>query len=123
MKAGLFVTLETESRFDVTEHLADLSAQVRTARDSGFDSLWFPRHFVTGPSMRQFAASPVMGYLANLSGGMRMGTAVLLLPMLNPVLLAEEAATLDHLTDGKFVPGVGLGYRDHEFAAMGHGGG
>jgi alkanesulfonate monooxygenase SsuD/methylene tetrahydromethanopterin reductase-like flavin-dependent oxidoreductase (luciferase family) len=41
------------------------------------------------------------------------------LPMLNPVLLAEEAATLDHLTDGKFVLGVGLGYRDTEFAAMG----
>jgi alkanesulfonate monooxygenase SsuD/methylene tetrahydromethanopterin reductase-like flavin-dependent oxidoreductase (luciferase family) len=44
---------------------------------------------------------------------------VLLLPMLNPVLLAEEAATLDRLTGGKFVLGVGLGYRDHEFAAMG----
>ena len=35
-----------------------------------------------------------------------------------PVLLAEEAATLDHLTDGKFVLGVGLGYRDSEFAAI-----
>jgi alkanesulfonate monooxygenase SsuD/methylene tetrahydromethanopterin reductase-like flavin-dependent oxidoreductase (luciferase family) len=119
MHAGLFITLETESRFDVSAHLADLTAQVRAARDSGFGSLWFPQHFVTGPSMRQFAASPIMGYLANLSGGMRMGTAVLLLPMLNPVLLAEEAATLDHLTDGKFVLGVGLGYRDGEFAAMG----
>jgi alkanesulfonate monooxygenase SsuD/methylene tetrahydromethanopterin reductase-like flavin-dependent oxidoreductase (luciferase family) len=119
MQAGLFVTLETESRFDLTAHLADLTAQVLTAKDAGFDSLWFPQHFVTGPSMRQFAASPIMGYLANLSGGMRMGTAVLLLPMLNPVLLAEEAATIDHLTDGKFVLGVGLGYRDGEFAAMG----
>jgi alkanesulfonate monooxygenase SsuD/methylene tetrahydromethanopterin reductase-like flavin-dependent oxidoreductase (luciferase family) len=119
MKAGLFVTIETESRFDVTTHLDDLKTQVVTARDSGFDSLWFPQHFVTGPSMRQFAASPIMGSLAYLSGGMRMGTAVLLLPMLNPVLLAEEAATLDHLTGGKFVLGVGLGYRDGEFAAMG----
>jgi alkanesulfonate monooxygenase SsuD/methylene tetrahydromethanopterin reductase-like flavin-dependent oxidoreductase (luciferase family) len=117
MKAGLFVTLETESRFDLAAHLDDLKAQVQTARDAGFDSLWFPQHFVTGPSMRQFAASPIMGYLANQ--GMRMGTAVLLLPMLNPVLLAEEAATLDHLTGGKFVLGVGLGYRDGEFAAMG----
>jgi alkanesulfonate monooxygenase SsuD/methylene tetrahydromethanopterin reductase-like flavin-dependent oxidoreductase (luciferase family) len=117
MQAGLFVTIETESRFDVTAHLAELTAQVRTAKDAGFDSLWFPQHFVTGPDMRQFAASPIMGYLAN--HGMRMGTAVLLLPMLNPVLLAEEAATLDHLTDGKFVLGVGLGYRDSEFAAMG----
>src|SRR5664279_6612800 len=112
MQAGLFVTLETEARFDITSHLTELTTQVRTARDSGFDSLWFPQHFVTGPSMRQFATSPIMGYLAGISGGMRMGTAVLLLPMLNPVLLAEEAATLDHLTDGNFVLGVGLGYRD-----------
>lgn len=119
MHAGLFVTLETESRFDLTAHLAELTAQVRTARDAGFEFLWFPQHFVTGPDMRQFAASPIMGYLAGISGGMRMGTAVLLLPMLNPVLLAEEAATLDHLTGGRFVLGVGLGYRDSEFAAMG----
>ena len=60
MQTGLFVTLETESRFDVSAHLADLTAQVRTAKDAGFDSLWFPQHFVTGPSMRQFAASPIM---------------------------------------------------------------
>jgi len=119
MHAGLFVTLETESRFDITAHLAELTAQVLAPRDAGFDSLWFPQHFVTGPDMRQFAVSPIMGYLAGISGGMRMGTAVLLLPMLNPVLLAEEAATLDHLTDGRFVLGVGLGYRDSEFAAMG----
>jgi alkanesulfonate monooxygenase SsuD/methylene tetrahydromethanopterin reductase-like flavin-dependent oxidoreductase (luciferase family) len=119
MKAGLFITLETEARFDIRAHLTEIKEQVRAARDAGFESLWFPQHFVTGPGMRQFATSPIMGYLAQLSGGMRMGTAVLLLPMLNPVLLAEEAATLDHLTDGKFVLGVGLGYRDGEFAAMG----
>lgn len=119
MKAGLFVTLETESRFDPAGHLRDIAEQVKTAKDAGFDSLWFPQHFVTGPTMRQFASSPIMGYLAGVSGGMRMGTAVLLLPMLNPVLLAEEAATLDHLTGGNFVLGVGLGYRDSEFAAMG----
>ena len=119
MKAGLFVTLETESRFDVTAHLDEMTGQVKAAKDAGFDSIWFPQHFVTGPTMRQFASSPIMGYLASVSGGMRMGTAVLLLPMLNPVLLAEEAATLDHLTGGNFVLGVGLGYRDSEFAAMG----
>ncbi len=119
MKIGLFVTLECEAHEDSFAHLATIKEQVRTARDSGFDSLWVPQHFVTGPSMRQTAASPMLGYLASLAEGMRLGTAVLLLPMLNPVLLAEEAATLDYLTDGKFVLGVGLGYRDGEFAAMG----
>ena len=119
MKIGLFITLECEAHEDSMAHLANLKRQVNTAKDAGFDSLWVPQHFVTGPTMRQTAASPMLGYLASLAEGMRLGTAVLLLPMLNPVLLAEEAATLDHLTDGKFVLGVGLGYRDHEFIAMG----
>jgi alkanesulfonate monooxygenase SsuD/methylene tetrahydromethanopterin reductase-like flavin-dependent oxidoreductase (luciferase family) len=119
MKVGLFVTLECKASENATAHLAALKQQVRTAKDAGFDSLWLPQHFVTGPSMTQFSASPMLGFLAGVAEGMRLGTAVLLLPMLNPVLLAEEAATLDHLTDGKFVLGVGLGYRDGEFAAMG----
>jgi alkanesulfonate monooxygenase SsuD/methylene tetrahydromethanopterin reductase-like flavin-dependent oxidoreductase (luciferase family) len=119
MKIGLFVTLETEAAMDTMAHLRDIREQVRTARDAGFASLWLPQHFIVGPTMRQFAASPMLGFLAGMAEGMTLGTAVLLLPMLNPVLLAEEAATLDHLTDGKFVLGVGLGYRDGEFAAMG----
>lgn len=119
MKIGMFVTLECESGQDTMAHLRDIKEQVRVARASGFESLWLPQHFVVGPSMRQFAASPMLGFLANLAEGMTLGTAVLLLPMLNPVLLAEEAATLDHLTDGRFVLGVGLGYRDGEFAALG----
>ena len=119
MKVGMFVSLECEGTQDTMAHFNDLKDQVRTARDSGFASLWLPQHFIVGPTMRQFAASPMLGYLASLAEGMTLGTAVLLLPMLNPVLLAEEAATIDHMTDGKFVLGVGLGYRDGEFAAMG----
>lgn len=119
MKVGLFVTLEIEGHQDMAQHLREIREQVMTARDAGFDSLWVPQHFVTGPSMRQTASSPMLGWLANMAPEMKLGTAVLLLPMLNPVLLAEEAATLDHLTEGGFVLGVGLGYRDHEFAALG----
>lgn len=119
MRIGMFVPLEWEATQPDGAALIALLEQVKTARDAGFESLWLPQHFVVGPAMRQLAASPMLGYLAGLADGMTLGTAVLLLPMLNPVLLAEEAATLDHLTGGKFVLGVGLGYRDGEFAAMG----
>jgi alkanesulfonate monooxygenase SsuD/methylene tetrahydromethanopterin reductase-like flavin-dependent oxidoreductase (luciferase family) len=119
MKIGMFVTLEWEAASDDGRHLANTLDLVRAARDAGFSSLWLPQHFVGGPKMRQFATSPILGLLAGLAQGMTLGTAVLLLPMLNPVLLAEEAATLDHLTDGRFVLGVGLGYRDYEFQAFG----
>jgi alkanesulfonate monooxygenase SsuD/methylene tetrahydromethanopterin reductase-like flavin-dependent oxidoreductase (luciferase family) len=119
MKIGMFVTLEWEAANDDGRHLANTLDLVRAARHAGFSSLWLPQHFVGGPKMRQFATTPLLGLLAGLAQGMTLGTAVLLLPMLNPVLLAEEAATLDHLTDGKFVLGVGLGYRDEEFQAFG----
>jgi alkanesulfonate monooxygenase SsuD/methylene tetrahydromethanopterin reductase-like flavin-dependent oxidoreductase (luciferase family) len=119
MKIGMFVTLEWEAANDDGRHLRNLIEQVRTAKDAGFSALWLPQHFVSGPAMRQLATSPMLGLLAGIAEGMTLGTAVLLLPMLNPVLLAEEAATIDHLTDGKFILGVGLGYRDHEFQALG----
>jgi len=119
MNVGMFVTLEWDAADEDPNRLRNLLDQVRAAKDAGFSSVWFPQHFVVGPKMRQYAAAPMMGLLAGVAEGMGMGTAVLLLPMLNPVLLAEEAATLDHLTDGKFVLGVGLGYRDGEFQALG----
>ncbi len=119
MKLGMFVTLEWEAARESPDHLRHILDQVRCAQDSGFSSIWLPQHFVVGPHMRQLAASPVMGLLAGVTGGMAMGTAVLLLPMLNPVLLAEEAVTLDYLTSGRFTLGVGLGYRDAEFQALG----
>jgi alkanesulfonate monooxygenase SsuD/methylene tetrahydromethanopterin reductase-like flavin-dependent oxidoreductase (luciferase family) len=49
---------------------------------------------------------------------MRLGAGILLLPLLNPVEVAEQAATLDVVTGGRFVLGVGLGYRDEENAAF-----
>jgi alkanesulfonate monooxygenase SsuD/methylene tetrahydromethanopterin reductase-like flavin-dependent oxidoreductase (luciferase family) len=50
---------------------------------------------------------------------MRIGGNILLLPLLNLVHVAEEAATLDVLSGGNFLLGVGLGYREGEFNAFG----
>lgn len=119
MKFGLFVTLEWEAAHDDGHHIPHMLEQIKAAREHGFSSLWLPQHFVSGPKMRQLATSPILGLLAGIAPGMALGTGVLLLPMLNPVLLAEEAATIDHLTGGNFTLGVGLGYRDAEFQAFG----
>jgi alkanesulfonate monooxygenase SsuD/methylene tetrahydromethanopterin reductase-like flavin-dependent oxidoreductase (luciferase family) len=50
---------------------------------------------------------------------MRIKTSVLLLPLLNPVEVAENVATLDHLTHGRLTVGVSIGYRETELAAAG----
>jgi alkanesulfonate monooxygenase SsuD/methylene tetrahydromethanopterin reductase-like flavin-dependent oxidoreductase (luciferase family) len=119
MKIGLFVTLEWETTNDDGRHIPNMLAQIETAKEAGFSSLWLPQHFVSGPNMRQLSTSPMLGLLAGIAEGMTLGTGVLLLPMLNPILLAEEAATIDHQTGGNFILGVGLGYREPEFQAFG----
>lgn len=119
MKVGLFVTLEWETAGEDGIHLRNILDQVKVAKQAGFSSLWLPQHFVSGPAIRQLASSPMLGLLAAHAEGLTLGTGVLLLPLLNPVLLAEEAATLDHLTGGNFILGVGLGYREPEFQAFG----
>ena len=50
---------------------------------------------------------------------MRIGPNILVLPLLNPVIVAEEAATMDVMTGGRFTLGVGLGYREAEFDNLG----
>ena len=61
---------------------------------------------------------PMMAYLAPHAEGMQIGPNILILPLLNPVQVAEESATLDVLTGGNYVLGVGLGYREVEFTAF-----
>jgi alkanesulfonate monooxygenase SsuD/methylene tetrahydromethanopterin reductase-like flavin-dependent oxidoreductase (luciferase family) len=69
--------------------------------------------------MQMLQITPVMGYVAAHAQGMTIGPNILILPPLNPVHVAEEAATLDMLTGGNFILGVGLGYRPPEFEAFG----
>ena len=62
-----------------------------------------------------FQAMPLLARLAAEAEGMQVGPGLLLLPLLNPVIVAEETATLDWLTGGNAIIGLGLGYRAEEF--------
>lgn len=118
MKVGLFLNTQFQPGQSVAAQLPNLIAQTRTARDAGFKSLWFPHHFLTGP-LQMLQIVPMMAYLAPHAEGMQIGPNILILPLLNPVQVAEESATLDVLTGGNYVLGVGLGYRETEFTAFG----
>ena len=118
MKVGLFINTQFPEGFAVAERVPEMVAQVRAARDAGFASLWFPHHWLTYP-LQMLQITPVMGYIAAHAQGMTIGPNILILPPLNPVHVAEEAATLDVLTGGNYILGVGLGYRQPEFDAFG----
>src|ERR1700716_169888 len=76
------------------------------------------QHWMSHPTVWP-APIPFLARLAPETGSMRIKTSVLLLPLLNPVELAENVATLDHLTHGRLTLGISIGYRDVELAAAG----
>jgi alkanesulfonate monooxygenase SsuD/methylene tetrahydromethanopterin reductase-like flavin-dependent oxidoreductase (luciferase family) len=102
---------------DLQVRVREALEQVRAAKQAGFTSIWATQHFLA-----DFQFLQTLPFLARLSAeaeGMQVGSAVLIATLYNPVLLAEEVATLDVLTGGRFVLGVGAGYRDKEFDAFG----
>lgn len=83
----------------------------------GFYGLFLVEHHFTGNGQVSSSLS-VLSYLAGRTTKMRLGTGVVVLPWHNPVLLAEQIATIDQLSHGRFDFGVGKGYRPHEFAGF-----
>lgn len=118
MRFGLFVSAQYPAGDDPAARLAEHVEQVRLVRDAGFSSLFAGQHFLSAP-FQMLQPVPLLARLAAEAGEMRVGAGILLLPLLNPVEVAEHAATLDVVTGGRFVLGVGLGYRAEENAALG----
>ena len=91
---------------------------VLLAEELGYDSVFLVEHHFTG--VGQVSASlNLLSYLAGRTSRIRLGTAVVVLPWHNPVLLAEQVATLDLVSGGRVDFGVGKGYRDAEFSGFG----
>lgn len=118
MRFGLFVSAQYPAAEDPAARLAEHLEQVRFAREAGFHSVFAGQHFLPAP-FEMLQPVPLLARLAAETGDMRVGAGILLLPLLNPVEVAEHAATLDVLTGGRFVLGFGLGYRAEENAAFG----
>lgn len=92
--------------------------QIVEAESLGFYGVYMVEHHFTG--MGQVSSSlQVLTHLSALTRTMRLGTAVVVVPWHNPLLLAEQAATLDVLSHGRLDLGLGPGYRDYEFKGFG----
>lgn len=84
----------------------------------GFVSSFLVEHHFTGWNQVSATLTLLTG-LAMRTTTLRLGTAVIVLPWHNPVLLAEQVATLDLISDGRFDFGIGKGYRHNEFKGFG----
>jgi alkanesulfonate monooxygenase SsuD/methylene tetrahydromethanopterin reductase-like flavin-dependent oxidoreductase (luciferase family) len=95
----------------------DFIEYVVAAEDLGFESAFMVEHHFTGAGQLSASLS-LLTYLAAKTSRIRLGSAVIVLPWHNPVLLAEQVATLDVLSNGRYEMGVGRGYRKDEFEAF-----
>jgi alkanesulfonate monooxygenase SsuD/methylene tetrahydromethanopterin reductase-like flavin-dependent oxidoreductase (luciferase family) len=96
----------------------DCCEQVRLARELGLDDVSAGQHFLSQP-YQMLQLVPLLARIAAEAGEMRVCSGILLLTLLNPVEVAENAVTLDAITGGRFVLGLGLGYRQEENDAFG----
>jgi probable F420-dependent oxidoreductase len=111
-------------------HLPDTTlALARQAEQLGYDSVWCGEHVVL-PSPRVPPApmepgDPILDPLVHLAfvaaatTTLRLGTGIIILPQRNPLVLAKQVATLDVLSKGRLILGIGAGYLEPEMSAIG----
>lgn len=99
-------------------HYEEAVEEVRYAERNGLDSVFLQEHHEA--AVDQYWSDPlsVLAGFATVTDEIDLGTAILLLPLYNPVRLAERGAVLDGLSDGRFVLGAAVGYRPREFELM-----
>lgn len=118
MRFGLFggATAKAQQAND-SQIYSEFIDYIVEAEALGFESVFLVEHHFTG--MAQVSATlTFLSYLAARTRRMRLGTAVTVLPWHNPVLLAEQAATVDLVSGGRLDLGIGRGYRYSEFAGF-----
>ena len=120
MQFGLFGSASARrgsGEFDSTEGYHDWIEYNVEAEALGFRSTFCVEHHFTGYGQVS-ATLNLLTWLGARTKTLRLGTAVMVLPWHNPVLLAEQAATLDLLSGGRLDFGIGTGYRYNEFVGF-----
>jgi alkanesulfonate monooxygenase SsuD/methylene tetrahydromethanopterin reductase-like flavin-dependent oxidoreductase (luciferase family) len=118
VKLGLNVSNQYLRDESMAQRIDEVVEQVDLMRELGFDLFTVGQHHLAAPFQQPDSVALVARLAAN-AGQMRIGIAVFLLPLHNPVDIAEQVATLDAISHGRMIFGVGLGYRPEECQAYG----
>jgi probable F420-dependent oxidoreductase len=132
MKIGIAsVGLGPFSAPDIMAHVA------RTAEQCGFESLWAPDHSAIpdghqtkcpytpdgqipgGPNAPLVEPISALSFIAGITSKIKLGTGVMILPQRHPLYVAKEVATLDLISTGRAILGIGSGWCAEEFTALG----
>jgi alkanesulfonate monooxygenase SsuD/methylene tetrahydromethanopterin reductase-like flavin-dependent oxidoreductase (luciferase family) len=102
---------------------ADPLPLAQLAEELGFDTVYVSDHIVPPTSAAQFGRNleslTVLAAIAAVTSTVRVGSSVIVVPLREPVLFAKQIATIDLLSGGRLVLGVGAGWVEGEFANVG----
>jgi probable F420-dependent oxidoreductase len=100
----------------------------RAAEDLGYESVWVGEHPVLidpqaspsplAPTSEMLDPVPTLAYVAARTERIRIGTGIVILPLRNPLILAKQLASLDVLSRGRLIVGIGVGYVPGEYEAI-----
>jgi probable F420-dependent oxidoreductase len=122
MKVGVVIPMGPDDGSGGTFPWPHLRRVAETAESAGFDSIWVYDHLVfrepDGSAQGIHEAWTILTALAALTERVELGAVVLAMPFRNPALLAKMAVTLDEVSGGRLILGVGCGWNEPEFDAF-----
>ena len=123
MKIGLVINHMENTDTNITPSYSEMRAIAQLAEAGGLDSIWLFDHllfrFESEPTAGIWECWTLLCALAEATGRVELGTLVLCNPFRNPALLAKMAHTLDEISDGRLLLGLGAGWHKPEFDAFG----
>ena len=118
MKFGLFTIVPWHEDWTQERSINEALEQIELADKLGMDEVWIGEHRFSRHGLVSGVWS-FLGQVAARTKQIRIGTAVVVLPLHNPILVAEEAAMVDVMSGGRLNFGIGSGYQRQEFEGIG----
>ncbi len=124
MRVGVVLPIAHDEWLTEPPSYAEIRAIAVQAEAAGFDSIWIYDHllfrFPEEPTTGIHEAWTILAAVAEATDRAQLGTLVMCTEFRNPALLAKMAATLDHISGGRLILGIGCGWHDPEYDAFGY---